>query len=78
MYLDIIKSNLEDVIAPFLRRLFSKYSDLTPKEIQIAGFVKDGKTTKEIAELLYSSTAQSIFIATIFERNWAFETQKPT
>jgi PAS domain S-box-containing protein len=56
VYLDIIKSNLEDVIAPFLHRLSSKYSDLTPKEIQIAGLVKDGKTTKEIAELLNSST----------------------
>ena len=56
VYLDIIKSNLEDVIAPFLHRLSSKYSDLTPKEIQVATLVKDGKTTKEIAELLDSST----------------------
>ena len=56
VYLDIIKSNIEDVIAPFLRRLSSKYSDLTPSEIQVAGLVKDGKTTKEIAELLNSST----------------------
>ena len=56
VYLDIIKSNLEEVIAPFLHRLSSKYSDLTPSEIQIAGLVKDGKTTKEIAELLNSST----------------------
>ncbi|HKJ81877.1 MAG TPA: LuxR C-terminal-related transcriptional regulator, partial [Ignavibacteriaceae bacterium] len=56
IYLGIIKSNLEDVIAPFLRRLSSKYSDLTPSEIQVAGLVKDGKTTKEIAKLLNSST----------------------
>ena len=56
VFLDIIKSNLEEVIAPFLHRLSSKYSDLTPSEIQIAGLVKDGKTTKEIAELLNSST----------------------
>ncbi len=56
VYLDIVKSNLEDVIAPFMHRLSSKYSDLTPSEIQVAGLVKDGKTTKEIAELLNSST----------------------
>jgi len=56
VYLDIIKSNLEDVIASFLHRLSSKYSDLTPSEIQVAGLVKDGKTTKEIAKLLNSST----------------------
>jgi len=57
VYLNIIKSNLEDIIKPFLHQLSSKYSDLTPSEIQIAGLVKDGKTTKEIAELLNSSTS---------------------
>ena len=56
VYLNIIKSNLEDIITPFLHQLSSKYSDLTPNEIQVAGFVKEGKTTKEIAELLNSST----------------------
>ncbi|MBW2157800.1 MAG: helix-turn-helix transcriptional regulator [Deltaproteobacteria bacterium] len=56
VYLNIIKSNLEDIITPFIHQLSSKYSDLTPSEIQIAGLIKDGKTTKEIAELLNSST----------------------
>ena len=56
VYLNIIKSNLEDIIAPFLHQLFSKFSDFTPSEIQVAGLVRDGKTTKEIAELLNSST----------------------
>jgi len=55
VYLDIIKSNLENIIAPFLHQLSSKHSGLTPMEIQVAGFVKDGKTTKEIAELLNCS-----------------------
>ena len=56
VHLNIIKSNLVDIIAPFLHQLSSKYSDLTASEIQIAGLVKDGKTTKEIADLFNSST----------------------
>jgi PAS domain S-box-containing protein len=64
VYLNIIKSNLEDIIGPFLHQLYSKFSDLTPSEIQVAGLVRDGKTTKEIAELLNSSTG-----AVNFHRN---------
>jgi PAS domain S-box-containing protein len=55
VYLNIIKSNLEDIITPFLHQLSSQYFNLTPKEVQIAGLVKDGKTTKEIAKLLNNS-----------------------
>jgi DNA-binding CsgD family transcriptional regulator len=64
VYLDIIESNLNDIVAPFLQRLSSKYTDLTPSEIKVANFVKDGMTTKEIAELLNLSTA-----AVEFHRN---------
>ncbi len=55
VYLDIIQSHLDDMIAPFLHQLSSKYSSLTPAEIKVAVFVKEGRTTKEIAELLNSS-----------------------
>jgi len=51
-YLDVLESNLKDIIAPFSRKLSSKYMDLTPKEIQIAHLIKEGKTSKEIANIM--------------------------
>ena len=51
-YLGILESNLKDIIAPFSRKLSSKYMSLTPKEIQIANFIKEGKTSKEIADIM--------------------------
>ena len=36
----------------FAHRLSSKYLNLTNRETQIAGLIKESRTTKEIAELL--------------------------
>lgn len=54
---NIMESNLKEIVSPFLRKLASMYFGLTPKEIQIAGLIKQGKTTKEIAEFLCVSTS---------------------
>lgn len=55
-YRYIVESLLKEITSPFLRKLTSQDLTLTPTEIQVANLVKEGKTTKEVAELLNSST----------------------
>lgn len=51
-YIGVLESNLKDIIAPFAHRISSKYVSLTNREVQIAGLIKEGRITKEIAEML--------------------------
>jgi PAS domain S-box-containing protein len=54
--LDIIASNLNDIISPFARGLSNSFLKLTPTEIQVANLIRQGRTTKEIAALLNLSS----------------------
>jgi len=54
-YIGIVESNLKEIVSPFSQRLSSIYMTLTPKELQVASLIKEGRTTKEIAELLNAS-----------------------
>jgi PAS domain S-box-containing protein len=51
-YLNIIESNLEEIVSPFSLKLSSKYLGFTPREIMIADLIKDGKQDKDIMEML--------------------------
>jgi len=60
-YADILESHLKEIISSFSYRLSSTYLNLTPAEINVANLVKQGKTNKEIAELLHIATRTAAF-----------------
>ncbi len=51
-YLDIMESYINDIVSPFTKKLTSRYLDFTHGEIQVASLIMQGKTTKEIAQML--------------------------
>jgi PAS domain S-box-containing protein len=57
----ILESNLSNMISPFISKLSSKFINFTPMEIRVANLVKEGKTNKEIAELLCLSKNTILF-----------------
>ncbi len=59
--IDILESNLEEIISPFGTRIKTKSFNFTPKEIHVANLVKHGKTTKEIADILELSVRAVTF-----------------
>jgi PAS domain S-box-containing protein len=44
--------NLKDIFSPFLRSLSKQYSGLTPMEVRIAVLIREGKSSKELTEIL--------------------------
>jgi uncharacterized protein YerC len=56
-YLTLIKNNLEEITSPFVRELSREFLSLTPVEIQICYMIKNGLSSKEIAQVRGISTA---------------------
>lgn len=51
-YLQMVETHLQDIVSPFLRQVVSQYPNMTRKEIQVATLIREGKSNKDIAELM--------------------------
>ncbi|MGD9160996.1 MAG: PAS domain S-box protein [Desulfobacteraceae bacterium] len=60
-YLKLLDSGLKEIMSPFARKLTSRYMNITPRELQVANLVKDGKTSKEIAEIFHTTERTVVF-----------------
>jgi DNA-binding NarL/FixJ family response regulator len=60
-YLEILESHINAITSPFVKRLSQEFLGLTPMEVCIADLIREGKTTKEIAELLHRSESTILF-----------------
>ena len=52
-FLNIIKANINEITSSFSRKLKLEFHKLTPREIQVADLIRQGRTNKEIARLLH-------------------------
>lgn len=51
-YLEIVETTVKNVFSSFLQKITSKQYHFTPKEIQVATLIREGKTTKQIADIM--------------------------
>lgn len=51
-FLKVVQSHLEEISAPFLRKLSREFTGLSRTERQIASLIKEGKRNKEISAML--------------------------
>ncbi|MBW2247552.1 MAG: PAS domain-containing protein [Deltaproteobacteria bacterium] len=49
---EIIENHLKDIISPLLQKYSNAQIILTPQEIKVVTLIKDGKSSKEIADIL--------------------------
>ena len=54
---EIADNNLRDIVSPFLRTFSSLGLMLTPQEIEVANLVRNGKTSKEISDIMNLSVS---------------------
>ena len=56
-YVNIIESNLNDIISPFGPNLSARLINFTPTEMQVINLVKKNRTSKEISDTMNLATS---------------------
>jgi PAS domain S-box-containing protein len=75
-YLMVIETNLDNIASSFLYHLKMRYLNLTHREVQVASLVKEGKSTKEIAELLNIAIKTVVFHRNSLRKKLGLKNQK--
>jgi len=57
IFVEIMESNLSDIVSPFVHGLSAKSIRLSPTELQVSNLIQQGNTTKEIAEIMNLATS---------------------
>lgn len=52
---EILEKDLREIVSPFVDKLKDKYAKLSPRELEVCRLIKNGMTSKEIAEALHLS-----------------------
>jgi len=50
-YVELLRTNLEEIVSPFVSHLSKTHLSLTPTEVSICNMIRSGLRTKEIAEM---------------------------
>lgn len=50
--LEMLEKDLLEIVSPFMDKLKSKYSKLSPRELEVCRLIKNGMTSKDIAEAM--------------------------
>ena len=56
-YVELLRTNLEEISSPFVSQLSKIHLALTPTEVSICNMIRSGLRTKEIAEMRSVSAA---------------------
>ena len=50
-YLNVLETNLNNITSPFINKLSIAYKNLSPRELPVAALIKQGKSSKDIANI---------------------------